>query len=114
MTWFVFFIFVFFKQKTAYEIRISDWSSDVCSSDLPFEEPCFIEYGTGDDDGDERGCRVPDHVPDADHIAPVNQAEGPASRRAKQCAPAYGQVFRPGDDKQQGAGEDAQGGGGNE
>src|SRR3546814_2849591 len=29
-------IFVFsFKQKTAYEMRISDWSSDVCSSDLP-------------------------------------------------------------------------------
>src|SRR3546814_9777180 len=26
---------VFFKQKTAYEMRISDWSSDVCSSDLP-------------------------------------------------------------------------------
>src|SRR3546814_3919866 len=25
----------FFKQKTAYELRISDWSSDVCSSDLP-------------------------------------------------------------------------------
>src|SRR3546814_2486747 len=25
----------FFKQKTAYEMRISDWSSDVCSSDLP-------------------------------------------------------------------------------
>src|SRR3546814_13308412 len=25
----------FFKQKTAYEVRISDWSSDVCSSDLP-------------------------------------------------------------------------------
>src|SRR3546814_1988573 len=30
---FVFFFF-FFKQKTAYEMRISDWSSDVCSSDL--------------------------------------------------------------------------------
>src|SRR3546814_19307458 len=30
---FVVFIF-FFKQKTAYEMRISDWSSDVCSSDL--------------------------------------------------------------------------------
>src|SRR3546814_7430479 len=28
------FLFVFFKQKTAYEMRISDWSSDVCSSDL--------------------------------------------------------------------------------
>src|SRR3546814_8372427 len=30
LLWFVF----FFKQKTAYEIRISDWSSDVCFSDL--------------------------------------------------------------------------------
>src|SRR3546814_14454305 len=30
-SWWVFF---FFKQKTAYEMRISDWSSDVCSSDL--------------------------------------------------------------------------------
>src|SRR3546814_1218151 len=27
----------FFKQKTAYELRISDWSSDVCSSDLPVQ-----------------------------------------------------------------------------
>src|SRR3546814_10456386 len=31
---YVFFVFFFFKQKTAYEMRISDWSSDVCSSDL--------------------------------------------------------------------------------
>src|SRR3546814_11522341 len=30
----MFAIFFFFKQKTAYEMRISDWSSDVCSSDL--------------------------------------------------------------------------------
>src|SRR3546814_1637377 len=30
------FVFFFFKQKTAYEMRISDWSSDVCSSDLFF------------------------------------------------------------------------------
>src|SRR3546814_10979800 len=29
-------MFFFFKQKTAYEMRISDWSSDVCSSDLQF------------------------------------------------------------------------------
>src|SRR3546814_3076185 len=29
------FSFLFCKQKTAYEMRISDWSSDVCSSDLP-------------------------------------------------------------------------------
>src|SRR3546814_8962996 len=31
-------VFFFFKQKTAYEMRISDWSSDVCSSDLLFEK----------------------------------------------------------------------------
>src|SRR3546814_3933585 len=37
--------FFFFKQKTAYEMRISDWSSDVCSSDL------F--------DRDEKGRRIP-------------------------------------------------------
>src|SRR3546814_12652796 len=32
------FVFFFFKQKTAYERRISDWSSDVCSSDLRVPE----------------------------------------------------------------------------
>src|SRR3546814_5179899 len=34
---FISFVF-FFKQKTAYEMRISDWSSDVCSSDLTLDE----------------------------------------------------------------------------
>src|SRR3546814_20343362 len=34
-------MFFFFKQKTAYEMRISDWSSDVCSSDLrTFAQEC--------------------------------------------------------------------------
>src|SRR3546814_5939833 len=32
-------IFFFFNQKTAYELRISDWSSDVCSSDLALAVP---------------------------------------------------------------------------
>src|SRR3546814_8546979 len=32
--WIVLCVIFFFKQKTAYEMRISDWSSDVCSSDL--------------------------------------------------------------------------------
>src|SRR3546814_9738909 len=32
------YFFFFFKQKTAYEMRISDWSSDVCSSDLLLQE----------------------------------------------------------------------------
>src|SRR3546814_8520075 len=34
--------FFFFKQKTAYEMRISDWSSDVCSSDL--RSPAFYPF----------------------------------------------------------------------
>src|SRR3546814_2865444 len=36
--WYCSLFFFFFKQKTAYEMRISDWSSDVCSSDLSI--PC--------------------------------------------------------------------------
>src|SRR3546814_7077847 len=36
------FLFFFFKQKTAYEMRISDWSSDVCSSDLMAPVPAHI------------------------------------------------------------------------
>src|SRR3546814_9784344 len=38
-------MFFFFKQKTAYEMRISDWSSDVCSSDLP--DVAVDEVGAG-------------------------------------------------------------------
>src|SRR3546814_8471433 len=36
--------FFFFKQKTAYEMRISDLSSDVCSSDLPSLTPFFAPF----------------------------------------------------------------------
>src|SRR3546814_4546251 len=43
-------IFFFFKQKTAYEMRISDWSSDVCSSDL---RKVLVIDGTADG-GDNR------------------------------------------------------------
>src|SRR3546814_8920127 len=45
------FIFVF-KQKTAYEMRISDWSSDVCSSDLPGRD-ALDRTSTGIDHGVE-------------------------------------------------------------
>src|SRR3546814_2951936 len=44
--------FFFFKQKTAYEMRISDWSSDVCSSDLQGQTPRQIDplgRGGGED-----------------------------------------------------------------
>src|SRR3546814_2635382 len=37
----MFCFFFFFKQKTAYEMRISDWSSDVCSSDLSTPDQWF-------------------------------------------------------------------------
>src|SRR3546814_8929138 len=41
-------MFFFFKQKTAYEMHISDWSSDVCSSDLAAQTdvaaPCAIDF----------------------------------------------------------------------
>src|SRR3546814_26804 len=40
--------FFVFKQKTAYELRISDWSSDVCSSDLCKADPFSDSNFTGD------------------------------------------------------------------
>src|SRR3546814_2694990 len=50
-------IFFFFKQKTAYEMRISDWSSDVCSSDLV--EPANLQ---GADDACHPRLYMPDPV----------------------------------------------------
>src|SRR3546814_3445318 len=40
-------MFFFVKQKTAYEMRISDWSSDVCSSDLLFDRRGQRRHGGG-------------------------------------------------------------------
>src|SRR3546814_1062479 len=69
-------MFFFFKQKTAYEMRISDWSSDVCSSDLGprsrhlLEDAgerlglvdtialCALRGDAGDQGGDGRGQQV--------------------------------------------------------
>src|SRR3546814_12776102 len=56
---FALFVVFFFKQKTAYEMRISDWSSDVCSSDLQIQL-----------------CESPDGQYDAAH-----EAAGPARGR---------------------------------
>src|SRR3546814_6673599 len=50
--------FFFFKQKTAYEMRISDWSSDVCSSDLCAEPDRRLARGpVGPDPGTDGGRR---------------------------------------------------------
>src|SRR3546814_3794828 len=57
-------VFFFFKQKTAYEMRISDWSSDVCSS------VCLA--------GDEAWQAAPDHAVDG---VPVERAQGFAADR---------------------------------
>src|SRR3546814_20127892 len=48
MMCFILIVIFFFKQKTAYEMRISDWSSDVCSSDLSdFQINQFRDLGGG-------------------------------------------------------------------
>src|SRR3546814_3764638 len=52
-------MFFFFKQKTAYEMRISDWSSDVCSSDLALVRRYLQAVIDGDVDTVE-GVQHPD------------------------------------------------------
>src|SRR3546814_3822562 len=56
----MFVFFFFFKQKTAYEMRISDWSSDVCSSDLRLaqsqKEDKRSDKGRGQD---QKDCENP-------------------------------------------------------
>src|SRR3546814_16228086 len=49
-------LFVVFKQKTSYEMRISDWSSDVCSSDLPITNHCSVPE-TNTTRAKEQQCR---------------------------------------------------------
>src|SRR3546814_4262369 len=74
----LFCLFFFFKQKTAYEMRISDWSSDVCSSDLVYTtEPGIQFYGGNFLDGSITGkggktydfrtafCLETQHFPDS-------------------------------------------------
>src|SRR6058998_429373 len=52
---FSFFYFFFFKQKTAYEMVMSDWSSDVCSSDLAHVERQPHHQAAGGVGGEQRG-----------------------------------------------------------
>src|SRR3546814_7295922 len=69
-------IFFFFKQKTAYEFRISDWSSDVCSSDLLDDrvyaragDTIYLFGGDGDDEYDDSVVTV--EMPFADGGTPA-------------------------------------------
>src|SRR3546814_10246449 len=74
---FLYFCFFFFKQKTAYEMRISDWSSDVCSSDL--------HASRGSAQGGIRLCRGPRRarrLPAHPHPAAGRLIRAPATRTA--------------------------------
>src|SRR3546814_15177524 len=74
---FLYFCFFFFKQKTAYEMRISDWSSDVCSSDL--------HASRGSAQGGIRLCRGPRRarrLPAHPHPAAGRLLSAPATRTA--------------------------------
>src|SRR3546814_5715184 len=65
-------MFFFFKQKTAYEMRISDWSSDVCSSDLGREHLAkTVRKAAGG-----RG-QAPQADPRHDRIAPPAKVDPP-------------------------------------
>src|SRR3546814_2329909 len=80
-----FFIFFFFKQKTAYELRISDWSSDVCSSDLLSRRVRFVRAPARRADGATGG------------------GKGQSGRPARQVAGLYRAQFGPRLDRQTGA-----------
>src|SRR3546814_6472379 len=70
-------IFFFFKQKTAYEMRISDWSSDVCSSDLA--EVVGPELHQGGELADPQ--QAEDENGDQDAVAEGQHIEAPARLR---------------------------------
>src|SRR3546814_10439717 len=64
----IFYAFFFFKQKTAYEMRISEWSSDVCSSDLAPSGPLFEKTVSNMQEVRARGGKVV-LISDAEGIA---------------------------------------------
>src|SRR3546814_17536719 len=64
------FVSCLFKQKTAYEMRISDWSSDVCSSDLHGDRPAARRLRREERPGAHRSRGGGDPGPGAAHGAP--------------------------------------------
>src|SRR3546814_2458783 len=88
-------LFFFFKQKTAYELRISDWSSDVCSSDL-VPIPAFVNGHCRRLARDElRDCRQgrtppPDHdSPDPEQFPPCEDDDRWLEQRRRPPLPPY-------------------------
>src|SRR3546814_8625193 len=92
---YIFILFFFFKQKTAYEMRISDWSSDVCSSDLGEDRLRPAHHGSHRLDRDardivvwlepgERGAAAHHAEPEHQRLGIGNQI-GRASCRERVC-----------------------------
>src|SRR3546814_1553139 len=79
----------FFKQKTAYVMRISDWSSDVCSSDLSCKSSCFS--------GDSPAASVhPFGQPPAEPVAQLRRLpHAPAHEIGAQACAQRTAVFEP-------------------
>src|SRR3546814_8516681 len=80
-------MFFFFKQKTAYEVRISDWSSDVCSSDL--------SAGAADRPRRPAHRHAPSRVPRRGHLRPA-AARGRGPGAAHDPRPALPHRALPG------------------
>src|SRR3546814_2245123 len=82
------FFFLFFKQKTAYEMRISDWSSDVCSSDLRADHR-LARLGTGAAGRPPSGSRLVD----AQCLSPhERRRQGRADERLPAAEPVSGRI----------------------
>src|SRR3546814_4847029 len=96
--------FFFFRQKTAYELRISDWSSDVCSSDLQSllwsgacralsyrwlagwgHAPDGVRKVVGDDEGATRVHAHPDRPATSLSVRPSEAETGRASCQERVC-----------------------------
>src|SRR3546814_12864974 len=82
----VFFFVFFFKQKTAYEMRISDWSSDVCSSDLELVEG---------DGGIRVACLITAEAVDAQLVRPHQEICTWGLRETDQLLGGEGRLQRP-------------------
>src|SRR3546814_8483071 len=100
MCFLTYILFFFFKQKTAYELRISDWSSDVCSSDLSYSkksdksqsDPSKMSVKFHGCHGHHVGIPVAS-APEIERIAPVRVVL--LRNRAGLAPPTRSDTFRP-------------------
>src|SRR3546814_14576290 len=120
----LFLCFFFFKQKTAYEMRISDWSSDVCSSDLveialgveihrhlAIAQAARIELARAVIAAERDVDAVLDAIVEAVRSIVDRQVEVPAGRLAAQAARERDVVDGAGDDGRPEEGRVGEGGG---